>query len=87
MKSILLHKHFEKKYSRLPRKIKDAFKERRNLFLADIHSPLLNVHALHGEHGGYQSFNVTGDIRVIFRETKEEVFLFMDIGTHGELYS
>jgi len=41
---------------------------------------------LHGEHKGFKSFNVTGDIRVIFKETKE-VFLFVDIGTHGELYS
>lgn len=87
MKSISLHRHFEKKYSKLPLKIKDAFKERRDLFLADIHSPLLNVHALHGEYNGYQSFNITGNIRVIFKETKEDVFLFLDIGTHPELYS
>jgi len=86
MKSILLHKHFEKKYSKLPKKIKDAFKERRNLFLADIHNPLLDVHMLHGKRKGYQSFNVTGDIRVIYEET-EGIFLFVDIGTHGELYS
>jgi len=86
MKSILLHRNFEKKYSKLPKKIKDAFKKRRNLFLADIHSPLLDVHMLHGKRNGYRSFNVTGNIRVIYQET-EEVFLFVDIGTHGELYS
>jgi len=86
MKSISLHRNFEKKYSKLPKKIKDAFKERRNLFLADIHHPLLDVHMLHGKRKGYQSFNVTGNIRVVYKETKE-IFLLVDIGTHGELYS
>lgn len=87
MKTVLLHKHFEKKYSKLSQKIKGAFKERRNLFLEDTHSTLLGVHALHGKYKGYESFNVTGDIRVVYKEVGEDVFLFMDIGTHGELYS
>ena len=87
MRSILLHAHFEKKYSRLPKKVKVAFKERRNLFLDDVGNPLLGVHSLHGEHTGYKSFNVTGDIRVIYKEIRKDTFLFVDIGTHGELYS
>ena len=87
MKSIILHKHFEKKYSKCSKKVKDAFKERRNLFLENIDNPLLGIHMLHGEYTGYKSFNVTGDIRVLYKEIKEEVFLFMDIGSHGELYS
>ncbi|MHB8710445.1 MAG: type II toxin-antitoxin system RelE/ParE family toxin [Minisyncoccota bacterium] len=87
MRSILLHTHFEKKYSKFPKKVKDAFKERRNLFLYDMGNPLLSIHMLHGEHKGYKSFNVTGDIRVIYKEVKKDVFLFVDIGTHGELYS
>ncbi|MDO8604460.1 MAG: type II toxin-antitoxin system mRNA interferase toxin, RelE/StbE family [bacterium] len=87
MKSILLHKHFEKKYSKLPKKIKDAFKERRNLFLKDMYNPILGTHTLHGKYKGYQSFNVTGDIRVVYKEVQEEIFLFVDIGTHPELYS
>ena len=82
-----MHKHFGKKYSKLSKKVKDAFKERRDLFLENIHDPLLCVHMLHGEYKGYKSFNVTGDIRVIYKEVKEEVFLFVDIGSHGELYS
>lgn len=87
MKSILLHKHFEKQYSKLPPKTKDAFRERRNLFLENMHDPLLSIHELHGDRKGYRSFNVTGDIRVIYKEVKRNVFLFVNIGTHGELYS
>jgi len=87
MKSILLHKHFEKKYSKLPKKIKEAFKERRNLFFEDMHNPILGTHALHGKYKGYQSFNVTGDIRVVYKEVGVDILLFADIGTHPELYS
>lgn len=87
MRGILLHKHFEKRYSKLPKKVKDAFKKRRNLFLEDTDNLILGVHTLHGEHRGYKSFNVTGDIRVIYKEIGREIFLFADIGSHGELYS
>lgn len=87
MKRIFLHKHFEKKYSRLPKKIKDAFKDRRNIFLENIHSPLLGTHPLHGKYLGYKSFNVTGNIHVVYKETGEGIFLFVDIGTHTELYT
>ncbi|KKT29837.1 MAG: hypothetical protein UW27_C0017G0004 [Parcubacteria group bacterium GW2011_GWA1_44_13] len=87
MKSILLHKHFEKRYSKLSKKIREAFKIRKNLFLEDLHSPTLGTHALNGKYKGYQSFNVTGNIRVVYKEEKEDIFLFVDIGTHPELYS
>ena len=87
MKSIILHKHFEKKYSKLSKKIKEAFKERRNLFLEDMYNSSLSTHALHGEYKGYMSFNVTGNIRVVYKEEKKDIYLFVDIGTHPELYS
>jgi mRNA-degrading endonuclease YafQ of YafQ-DinJ toxin-antitoxin module len=86
MKSVLLHKRFQKKYAKLSEKIKESFKERRNLFLDDINSPLLSIHLLHGKYSGYKSFNVTGDIRVVFKEIEKGAFLFLDIGTHGDLY-
>lgn len=87
MKSILLHRNFERKYSKLSKKLKEAFKERRTFFLEDANSHLLGIHPLHGEYLGYKSFNVTGDIRVIYKELEEETFLFVDIGSHEDLYS
>lgn len=87
MRSIFLHKRFEKRYAKLPKKIKELFKERRTLFLVEPENPLLGIHILHGKLNGYKSFNVTGDIRVLYKEIREEVFLFVDIGTHEELYS
>lgn len=86
MKSIILHKRFEKSYLKFTKKIKDSFKKRRDLFLENNKDPLLGVHLLHGEYDGFQSFKVTGDIRVIFKEIKKNIFLFLDIGSHSELY-
>ncbi|MDO8521206.1 MAG: hypothetical protein Q7S52_03760 [bacterium] len=87
MSIVLLHRHFEKRYAKLPKKTKDAFKERKNLFLENRNNPVLGIHALHGERKEYKSMNVTGDIRAIYKEIAKEVFLFVDIGSHGELYS
>jgi len=86
MRIIILHKNFEKNYSKLSKKIKNAFMERRDIFLDNARSFLLGAHALQGEYKGYKSFNVTGDIRVVYKEIKEDVFLFADIGTHDKLY-
>ena len=87
MRSIIFHKNFEKNYSKLSGKSKEAFKERRNLFLVDSNNPLLVVHLLHGKYSGYKSFNVTADIRVIYKEVEDDIFLFVDIGSHSKLYS
>jgi len=86
-RSIILHKNFEKRYAKLPEKLKKAFKVRKDLFLENPDDPRLAIHALHGAYKGYESFNVTGDVRVVFKELQKAVFIFADIGTHDELYS
>ncbi|MBI5798817.1 MAG: hypothetical protein HZB10_02710 [Candidatus Yonathbacteria bacterium] len=85
MKSIILRKHFEKKYSKLPNKIKDAFKERRNLFLENMYSPILDNHPVDKAYPGCRSIDITGDYRAIFFEDGEAV-TFVAIGTHAQLY-
>jgi addiction module RelE/StbE family toxin len=87
MKNIILHKHFEKSYSKCSKKIKDTFKERKNLFIEDGNHYLLDIHVLHGKYKGYKSFNISGNIRVIYKEIEKDVFVFVDIGTHSKLYS
>lgn len=62
------------------------FQERRDVFLEHHHHPILNNHPLHGEYSGHRSINITGDIRVVFREVSEDTCLFYTIGTHSELY-
>ncbi|MEK7617839.1 MAG: type II toxin-antitoxin system mRNA interferase toxin, RelE/StbE family [Patescibacteria group bacterium] len=81
-----LHKNFIKDFSRVNRKQQMAFLERRDLFLQKPFHPMLANHKLTGKYEGYRSFNVTGDIRVIFRQTSPEAVLFARIGTHNQLY-
>lgn len=86
MPIIILHKNFIKAYALLSLKNKKSFKKRRDLFLKDIYAPLLHNHALHGVYDGYKSFNVTGDLRVIYKEIEKDTYLFALIGSHSDLY-
>lgn len=79
------HKNFIKGYKRLTQSQKNKFKERRNMFLQDEFNPVLNNHALTGRYKGYRSFNVTGDIRVVFVREDNAVF-FVAIDSHSNLY-
>lgn len=87
MSTIILHKNFIKAYTLLSEKNRKAFKKRRDLFLKDINSPLLHSHLLHGKYDGYRSFNVTGDLRVIYKEIEKGVYVFVLIGSLSDLYS
>lgn len=63
------------------------YEERVKLFLEDRSNPTLKDHQLEGEMKKYRSFSITGDCRVIYlEEEKEIVFLFVDIGSHNQVY-
>lgn len=83
---IELHRNFLKVYSKQPKKIQERFKEKRNLFIIDMFHPLLNNHSLSGEYEGCRSINITGDIRAIFYVKTDGDVVFINIGSHTELY-
>lgn len=83
---ILLHKNFKKKYKKLSKNAQEKFKERRNLFLRDHLHRQLNDHSLHGAYSNLRSFNVTGDLRVLYEYVQKDTVLFIDIDTHSNLY-
>ena len=83
---ILLHKNFKKKYKKLSKSNREKFKERVGLFLHDSSHSQLNDHSLHGEYSHQRSFNVTGDLRVLYERVQKETVLFIDIDTHSNLY-
>ncbi len=56
------------------------------MFLENPFHPLLKNHALSGEYSNYRSFNVTADIRAIYEPIDSETVIFINIGTHSELY-
>jgi len=79
------HRIFDKKYLKLQVKIRDRFRERRDLFLEAPFHPLLDNHALHGKWQGYRSINITDDFRAVFKQENETI-TFVDIDTHHNLY-
>ncbi len=80
--------NFIKNYSKRivkNKSIDKRFQERLQLFLANQHSPILRTHKLAGAKKNLYSFSITGDIRVIYFQEGESIFL-VDIGTHNQVY-
>jgi addiction module RelE/StbE family toxin len=82
---IKFHKKFLKALEKQSKNIQKKFKVRLKLFQNNQFHHLLNNHALSGKFIGVRSFNITGDIRVHYEETKEGIIL-LDIGSHSDLY-
>ena len=80
------HKNFRKQFDKLSIKIQDKFEEKLDLFLQNMFHPLLNNHSLSGEYEGCRSINITGNIRAIFYLKTESDIVFINIGSHPELY-
>lgn len=66
--------------------MQDACDERILLFLGNPFHPLLNNHALGGEYAGCRSINITGDCRAIYFVRNNNIYVFIAIGSHSELY-
>lgn len=83
-------KSFKKEFRK---KIKSTSSEKEfwtklEIFIADPFHQLLKTHKLSGKLKGLWSFSVEYDIRVIFYFTKDKPkkAVFVDIGTHHEVY-
>jgi addiction module RelE/StbE family toxin len=82
---IQFHRNFKKLLKKQPLKIQIKFKERLSLFIINPFDKTLNNHALKGELSLLRSFDVTGDVRVIYQQIDKVIILFK-IGSHSELY-
>mgnify|MGYP001616568596 CR=1 FL=1 len=83
-------KEFTKRLKKCPLPIKEAFRERLDLFLRQRINSQLHDHGLIGKFKGCRSFNVTGDWRAVYREEvspdRNRVIIFLTFGTHSQLY-
>ena len=79
-------KNFRKQFDKLSIKIQDKFEEKLDLFLQNMFHLLLNNHSLSGEYEGCRSINITGEIRAIFYVKSDSNIVFINIGSHSELY-
>ncbi len=83
---IIFAKSFEKMYKKLPKNIKERFEERLQMFENDVSNPMLNNHKLKGDKIPLLSINITGDFRALYL-VEDECVIFMEIGTHAQLYN
>lgn len=85
--NVIFHNNFEKQFIKLSNKIRLKVKERISIFEIDSYNMILNNHALHGKYAGYRSINITGDLRIIYKQLNNNTVIFSEIGTHSKLYS
>jgi mRNA-degrading endonuclease YafQ of YafQ-DinJ toxin-antitoxin module len=77
---------YKRQFRKLPQDIQRKVIERLALFMRDEMHHLLYNHPLRFEWAGYQSTNITGDYRVIFKKASIAVVRLEQVGTHSELY-
>lgn len=83
-------KHFHKSYKLRIKpypKIRKRFEERVKLFMKDPGNPILKDHKLVGKMRTFKAFSITGDIRVIYFQETELTAIFIDVGTHNQVYN
>lgn len=83
---IRISSKFEKKYRRLPETIKKEAKEKEFLFRKDPFAPQLRTHKLKGDQKETWAFWITYFYRIKFIFLSNEGVLFLDVGTHNEVY-
>ncbi len=86
MAKILFAKKFEKQFSKLSRNVQSKFLERLDIFIENKNDPILRNHKLHGKLEGKWSINISGDVRAIYEIVDEDIYFFLMIGSHSELY-
>jgi addiction module RelE/StbE family toxin len=66
--------------------LKNKFWDKVNIFINDPFERSLKTHKLSGKLKDLWSFTVEFDIRVIFYFADKSKVVFIDIGTHEEIY-
>lgn len=83
---VSFHKNFDKQFGKLPNKIQQKTVARIQLFRTQPFARILNNHALGGKYSDSRSIDITGNYRAIYEPLTNELALFIDVGTHSQLY-
>lgn len=78
--------HFLKRARRLSSEDKIILSERIKLFKSNPNSPKLKVHPLAGRLKGLFAFSIKRKKRVKFSFIDDNKTLFIDVGSHDEVY-
>jgi len=66
--------------------LEERFWQKLEQFTLNPYDPNLKTHKLSGKLKDYWSFSVDYDERVLFYFTEEEKAVFVDIGSHDQVY-
>ncbi len=66
--------------------LETRFRQRVAVFQNNPFDPRLKTHQLSGQLQGLWSFTIDYDVRVVFSFVDPKKVLFVDIGTHDEVY-
>lgn len=77
-------KNYKRRIKVFP-KLHTQFLNRIELFKTDRTNPSLKDHQLTGDKSEYRAFSITGDMRVIYKISEDEV-KFYDVGSHNQVY-
>ena len=86
---IKLYQGFKKSYKKriIPNsKLIFQTDKRINLFKSDPKNSLLKDHGLTGAKKGLRAFSITGDIRIVYLPVSDMEVIFIDIGSHNQVY-
>lgn len=67
-------------------KLRKRFNERLKTFAEDPSTLTLRDHKLVGKIKSFRAFSITGDVRVIYSQESGNEVIFIDIGTHNQVY-
>jgi len=82
---VILKYRFKKNLNKLLPKIQEQFLLRLDIFMHNPTDMILNNHSVERSYPDCRSINVNGDYRAIFY-IQDGIAIFVDIGTHSELY-
>ncbi len=89
MINITFDPNFKKVYSKRikgNKKLESRVAERIKLFQQDSTNYFLRNHRLIGKSKGLCSFSITGDIRIIYQWIDKNTVLFLNVGSHNQVY-
>ena len=86
MTRIYYSTHFIRKVKKLSPFDQSLLSSKIDVFRTDSNNPKLKVHALTGKLRGYFSFSLDYSRRVIFVKPEKDTVLFVDVGSHDEVY-
>jgi len=85
-----MHVEYSNKYlkaaSRLSAKLIALADKKEVLFRSDPFHPSLETHKLHGKEKDAWAFSVTQKYRIKFLFLTDTIVLFLDVGTHNDVY-